>query len=88
MVILDEPNANLDEIGELALAQALLEAKRRKIATIVISHRPSVLNAVDKILIMQNGAVAAFGTKEEILPRINMSNNSSSFHLIDDKKDK
>lgn len=69
LVVLDEPNANLDEAGELALVQAIENAKADKVTTIVVSHRPSILSSVDKILILQNGAVAAFGTREEILAR-------------------
>jgi ATP-binding cassette subfamily C protein len=66
LIILDEPNANLDEAGEMALANALKQAKIRGIAVMVISHRPSVLSVVDKILILQDGAVAVFGTQDEI----------------------
>ncbi|WP_422229132.1 type I secretion system permease/ATPase [Rickettsia endosymbiont of Halotydeus destructor] len=66
LIILDEPNANLDEAGEVALASALTQAKARGIAVLVISHRPSVLSVVDKILIIQDGGVAAYGDQEEI----------------------
>ena len=72
LVVLDEPNANLDEAGELALAGALKEAKKRGITVIVISHRPSVLSEVDKVMVLQDGAVASFGSKEEIQGRISM----------------
>jgi len=72
IVILDEPNANLDEAGEKALSNALVEAKKRGIAAIVISHRPSVLSVVDKILLLQDGAVAAFGDKEEVLNKVQL----------------
>jgi ATP-binding cassette, subfamily C, bacterial len=77
LVILDEPNANLDEAGEEALANALKEAKKRNVAVIVISHRPSVLSAVDKVLVIQDGSVASFGTKKEIEGRIKMLNNGT-----------
>jgi ATP-binding cassette subfamily C protein len=70
LVILDEPNANLDEAGEIALANAMVEAKKKGIAVIVISHRPSILSVVDKVLVMQDGSVAAYGTKEEIAGRV------------------
>jgi ATP-binding cassette subfamily C protein len=70
LVILDEPNANLDEAGENALSQALLRAKEKNITVIVISHRPSVLSVVDKILVLQDGSVASYGTKEEIENKI------------------
>ncbi|WP_341794330.1 type I secretion system permease/ATPase [Rickettsia endosymbiont of Rhinocyllus conicus] len=66
LVILDEPNANLDEAGEVALASALKQAKLKGISVVVISHRPSVLSVVDKILILQDGAVAVHGTPDEI----------------------
>ncbi len=72
LVILDEPNANLDEAGEKALSNALVEAKKRGMAAIVISHRPSVLSVVDKILLLQDGAVAAFGVKEDVLNRVKL----------------
>jgi len=82
LVILDEPNANLDEAGELALAEALREAKKKGIAVIVISHRPSILSVVDKILVLQDGAVASFGSKEEVQGRIKMLKNGM-IHIND-----
>ena len=69
LVVLDEPNANLDEVGEQALVGAIQAAKAKKITTIIVSHRPSILSSVDKILILQDGTVAAFGTKEEIMSK-------------------
>jgi len=69
LVVLDEPNANLDELGEQALVNAIAYAKQKKITTVIISHRPSILSCVDKILILQDGAVAAFGTKDEIMAK-------------------
>lgn len=73
LVVLDEPNANLDELGEQALVGAINQAKEKKITTIIISHRPSILSSVDKILIIQDGAVAAFGTRDEIIAKISRS---------------
>lgn len=80
MVILDEPNANLDEAGEIALAEALKQAKAAGTAVIVISHRPSILSVVDKIMLMQDGAVAAYGTQEEIQNRVKML-QSGTIHI-------
>ncbi len=82
LVVLDEPNANLDEAGELALASALAEARKKKITVIVISHRPSVLSEVDKIMVIQDGAIASFGSKEEIHGRIQMLKNGM-IHIND-----
>lgn len=82
LVVLDEPNANLDEAGELALASALKEARQKKISVIVISHRPSILSEVDKIMVIQDGAIASYGPKEEILSRIQMLKNGM-IHIND-----
>ena len=51
------------------------EAKKKGIGVIVISHRPSVLSEVDKIMVLQDGAVASFGSKEEVQGRIKMLQN-------------
>lgn len=76
LVVLDEPNASLDEAGEMALVNAVSHAKEKKITTVIISHRPSILSCVDKILILQDGMVAAFGTKEEIMAKFAKANNA------------
>jgi len=82
LVILDEPNANLDEAGELALAGALQTAKEKGITVIVISHRTSILSKVDKIMVIQDGSVASFGSKEEVQGRIKMLKNGM-IHIDD-----
>jgi ATP-binding cassette subfamily C protein len=68
LVVLDEPNSNLDNPGEVALARALIRAKERKITVVAITQRPALLKSVDKILIMKDGSVQAFGARDEILP--------------------
>lgn len=67
LVILDEPNSNLDEAGELALVEALQNLKKMAATTIMITHKPSLLYTVDKILVLQNGEQALFGVRDEIL---------------------
>jgi ABC-type protease/lipase transport system fused ATPase/permease subunit len=69
-VVLDEPNANLDSEGEAALAAALAGLRDRGVTTVIITHRASILAAVDKILILRAGQVEAFGRRDEILPRL------------------
>ncbi|MFF7063832.1 type I secretion system permease/ATPase [Pseudomonas sp. NPDC008258] len=66
LVVLDEPNANLDDIGEKALVDALAELKARGATVILISHRPNVLCAVDKILMLREGAVYMLGSRDEV----------------------
>lgn len=80
LMILDEPNANLDEEGEQQLGRALLEAKARNTAIAVISHRPSILSIVDRIIILRAGAIVAHGTKEELHNRV-QTLDTGSLHL-------
>lgn len=70
LMVLDEPNSNLDAGGERALAQALLRAKKKQITVVTITQRAALLRSVDKIMILHNGAVQAFGSRDEILPMI------------------
>lgn len=67
LILLDEPNSNLDDRGEQALAQALRTLKAKGVTVIVITHRPGVLNELDKVLLMQGGALKAFGPRLEVL---------------------
>jgi ATP-binding cassette subfamily C protein len=67
MVILDEPNSNLDSAGDAALARALEHAKREKITVITITQRPALLRSVDKRLLLTNGTVSLFGGRQEVL---------------------
>ena len=55
MIVLDEPNSNLDDMGELALAKTLLELRERKKTIVIISHRPSIIRVTQKIMLLQNG---------------------------------
>ena len=66
LVLLDEPNSNLDDAGEQALAQTLAQLRKERVTTIIVTHRPAILNAVDKILVIQHGQVARFGSRQEV----------------------
>jgi ATP-binding cassette subfamily C protein len=69
LVVLDEPNANLDAEGEAAVGAAITALKARGAISVVIAHRPSAIAAVDLILVMKEGEAAAFGPKEEVLAK-------------------
>jgi ABC-type protease/lipase transport system fused ATPase/permease subunit len=69
LVILDEPNSNLDDEGESALVHAITELKRTGTTVIIISHRPSILGVTDKIVVLAEGAVRMFGNRAEVLAR-------------------
>jgi ATP-binding cassette, subfamily C, bacterial len=68
LVVLDEPNSNLDGPGELALARALGRAKEKKITIVAITQRPALLRSVDKIMILKDGTTQALGNRDDIIP--------------------
>jgi ATP-binding cassette subfamily C protein len=70
LVVLDEPNSNLDAEGDQALTRAILNVRRRGGLVIVIAHRPVALAGVDLVLAMANGQAQAFGPKEEVLRKV------------------
>ncbi len=67
VVVLDEPNSNLDSDGEKALTEAISSVRKRGGIVIVVAHRPSALAALDLLAVVQQGKLIAFGPKEEIL---------------------
>lgn len=73
LLVLDEPNSNLDHEGEQALTTALQAAKARGAVIVVIAHRPSAVAVADKILFMQAGRQGAFGPKDEVLRAVTQS---------------
>jgi len=70
LVVLDEPNANLDHEGEEALQRTLDVLKADGVTVVVIAHRPSLLRNVDKMLVLNDGAVASFGPRAEVMARV------------------
>jgi ATP-binding cassette, subfamily C, type I secretion system permease/ATPase len=78
LVVLDEPNSNLDAAGEQALTDTLQRAKEKRVTVIVITQRPAVLNSMDKLLILRAGRVEAFGPPSEVLLRVVRSSSSGA----------
>ena len=70
LVVLDEPNANLDYEGEMALIQALNTLKVAGATSILITHRPALIAHVDKILVLRDGRVEVFGPRQEVLEHL------------------
>lgn len=70
LVVLDEPNSNLDTDGDVALAGAILAVRRRGGIAIVVAHRPSALVNIDQVLVLSNGMLHAFGPREEVLANV------------------
>jgi PrtD family type I secretion system ABC transporter len=70
LIVLDEPNANLDQAGEAALAAAVGDLKARGAALVIVGHRPSTLARADKILWLKDGRVELFGPRDEVLQKL------------------
>jgi len=70
LVVLDEPNSNLDADGDDALTRAILSVKARKGIVVVVAHRPSAISGLDLILAMNQGQQIDFGPKEEVLAKV------------------
>jgi ATP-binding cassette subfamily C protein len=67
LIVLDEPNSNLDAEGEAALQHAIKTAKVRGAIVVMIAHRPSSLATCDKVLVLANGSQQAFGPRDEVV---------------------
>lgn len=70
LVVLDEPNANLDHEGDEALVRALRALKEDRVTVLIIAHRPSLLGGADKLLVLKDGAAEMFGPRAEIMARV------------------
>ena len=70
LVVLDEPNSNLDAEGDEALSRAIMSVRARNGVVVVVAHRPSAIASVDQLLMMNQGRVQAFGPKDEVLAKV------------------
>ncbi|MEZ5879436.1 MAG: ATP-binding cassette domain-containing protein [Nitratireductor sp.] len=70
LVVLDEPNSNLDAEGDAALARAIEILRKKKSCVVVMAHRPSAIAAVNKLLMLKDGLQVEFGDKKEVLRKV------------------
>ena len=70
LLVLDEPNASLDEEGERALVQALESLKERGCTVVVVSHKPRIFRSADKMLVLRDGRVQMFGPRDQVMNRV------------------
>ncbi len=70
LLVLDEPNSNLDNLGEEALMQAIARAKAAGTTVVMITHRPSIVSAVDKLLVLKDGIVEQFGPRTDVIKSV------------------
>jgi ATP-binding cassette subfamily C protein len=82
LVVLDEPNSNLDAEGDEALSRAILDVRSRGGIVVVVAHRPSAIANVDLLLMMNQGRVQAFGPKDEVLSRVLQREPSRALKVV------
>lgn len=70
LVILDEPNANLDADGEASLVRCIRQITHDGVTVVMVTHKPSLLECIDRVLVLRDGRVEAYGPREELLARI------------------
>jgi PrtD family type I secretion system ABC transporter len=70
LIVLDEPNANLDSAGEVALINALVELKERRVTVIMVTHSSTLMAALDKLALLKNGTLEMFGPNAAVLARL------------------
>lgn len=74
LLVLDEPNSNLDDVGEMALIQAVQDLRRRGKTIVLITHRQSAISVTNKLLLLREGTVAAFGPSNQVLQALQEQN--------------
>ncbi|ATX67620.1 type I secretion system permease/ATPase [Roseinatronobacter bogoriensis subsp. barguzinensis] len=78
LVVLDEPNSNLDTAGDKALARAIEHARKERITVVVITQKPSLLSVVDKIMLLANGGIALFGHRDHVMAQLHPASKQPS----------
>jgi ATP-binding cassette subfamily C exporter for protease/lipase/ATP-binding cassette subfamily C protein EexD len=78
LVVLDEPNSNLDSKGEAALADCIRLLKAEGVTLVAITHRLPLVSAMDKVMVLMNGTIEKFGTLAEVMPRTSQATDSAT----------
>ena len=77
LVVLDEPNSNLDDQGEKALADAIADLSARGRTSVLITHRPAILPVTNKLMVLRDGTIATFGPRDEVLAALKAQSASA-----------
>ena len=67
LVVLDEPNANLDDVGEAALARAVVALKQKGSTVVLVTHRPGAIAVADRLMVLRDGVVQIQGPRDEVI---------------------
>ena len=70
LVVLDEPNANLDAEGEASLHQVMKKLHQDGVTLVLVTHRPTLLEHIDKVLVLREGLMEAFGPRADVLAKV------------------
>jgi ABC-type protease/lipase transport system fused ATPase/permease subunit len=82
VVILDEPNSNLDEAGNAALLKALTELRQLGSTVIIVTHRHNILEQMDRVLVLVDGKLSLYGTRDQVALALSQKNNGAGVHPI------
>jgi len=82
LIILDEPNSNLDEVGERALAVAIQQLKATGATIFVITHRTSILSQLDRLMVMTGGAINMYGPRDQVMAELNKQQVATQPHAV------
>lgn len=86
LIVLDEPNSNLDDQGEKELVAAINRIKDQGCTVVIISHRTMVLSSVDKLLVLKEGTTLAFGPRDQVLAALAQAQNQNQPAVADSKR--
>lgn len=78
LIVLDEPNSNLDDVGEKALAQAIQQIKNTGATVFIITHRPGILAQVDHLMVLSNGSLVTFGPREKVMAEMSAQKQAAA----------
>ena len=82
VVILDEPNSNLDEAGNAALLKALTELRQLGSTVIIVTHRHNILEKMDRVLVLVDGKLSLYGTRDQVALALSQKNSGAGVHPI------
>ncbi|TCW32975.1 type I secretion system permease/ATPase [Gulbenkiania mobilis] len=78
LIVLDEPNSNLDDVGEQALVRAIIDLKARGKTVVLITHRTSIISAVDKLMVLRDGLLQMYGPRDQVLAALAQANQQAA----------
>ncbi|KLU14368.1 MULTISPECIES: type I secretion system permease/ATPase [Xenorhabdus] len=83
LIVLDEPNSNLDDVGEKALSHAIAQLREQGKTVVVITHRPSLLSQTSKILLLVQGKMKMFGPSQQVMAALSQSSSQSQLNVVE-----